>query len=389
MVQLKTPEISTWRTRCYDCYRPVQTCFCDAIPEICNQTNILILQHVKERFHAFNTARIVRKALRNCLLITDQTSHFNLLELPLSEHTGVLYPGADAQLLSDVSPDQRPEQLIILDGTWHHAKTMMRQVPFLQTLPRYVLQPAEPSNYRIRKEPTEQSLSTLEAVVQALQMLEPETLGMPELLKAFDTMVDTQIQQAGQTGRLRSRRRPWSPPANVPGVLIDCPENVVVVYGEAAHGPQGIRSKQRAPVYWVAERLVSGETFECSLLPCTESSVEFLSHLELTSDDFATGLTRAEFAEQWHAFLRPDDTIAAFNQGTLQLLQTAGISIGHSLTFKAVNVCPESTTLDQKLEQLNLTPGRSRQKGRAGRRLANAVCYAQYLNALGNQQSGG
>lgn len=387
VVQLKTHEIMPWRQRCYDCYRPVQTCFCDAIPEVANQVHILILQHVKERFHAFNTARIVRKALKNCSLITDQTSHFNLRELPLRANTGVLYPGADARLLSDVPSDQRPEQLIILDGTWHHAKTIMRQVPLLQTLPRYCLQPAAPSNYRIRKEPTEQSLSTLEAVVQSLQMLEPETRGLQQLVRAFDSMVDTQIHQAGQTGRFRSRRRPWTPPANVPGVLIDCPESVVVVYGEAAHGPQGIRCKQRSPVYWVAQRLVSEETFECGLLPCPDASSEFLNHLELTSDDFANGLSLAEFAEQWRGFLRPNDTIAAFNQSTLQLLQTVGIGVSRSLTFKAVDVCPEQSTLDQKLQQLNLSPGQSRHRGRAGRRLANAVCYAQYLHHLGSQQT--
>ena len=37
-------------------------CFCEAIPQIDNRTDVLILQHVGERFHPFNTARIVQKS---------------------------------------------------------------------------------------------------------------------------------------------------------------------------------------------------------------------------------------------------------------------------------------------------------------------------------------
>ena len=57
------------RQRCYDCFRPRSDCFCDKIPVIDNRTDVLILQHTRERFHAFNTARIVRKALTNSRLL--------------------------------------------------------------------------------------------------------------------------------------------------------------------------------------------------------------------------------------------------------------------------------------------------------------------------------
>ena len=59
------------RERCYQCFRPMSLCFCEAIPQIDNRTDVLILQHVGERFHPFNTARIVQKALRRCHLIAD------------------------------------------------------------------------------------------------------------------------------------------------------------------------------------------------------------------------------------------------------------------------------------------------------------------------------
>ena len=148
--------------------------YCAAIPTIDNQTEVLILQHVRERFHPFNTARIVHKALQNSKLLIDHTPGF-AAGLPLKPRAGLLYPGPEATLISDLRRDERPEQLVILDGTWHHAKTMVRDVAALRALPRYRLAPAAPSRFRIRREPSATALSTVEATVAALQVLEPET----------------------------------------------------------------------------------------------------------------------------------------------------------------------------------------------------------------------
>ena len=139
--------------RCYDCFRPKEACFCASIPRIDNQTEVLILQHRRERFHPFNTARIVQKALRNSQLLADHTSNL-AMRLRLKPRAGLLYPGPTALLISDLASEQRPEQLVVLDGTWHHAKTLVREIPALQSLPRYRLAPTAPSRYRIRREPT-------------------------------------------------------------------------------------------------------------------------------------------------------------------------------------------------------------------------------------------
>ena len=63
----------------------------------------------------------------------------------------------------------------------------------LRDLPRYRLNPLNPSRYRIREEPNRQSLSTLEATVAALEILEPRTVGTQQLLRAFDRMVESQL----------------------------------------------------------------------------------------------------------------------------------------------------------------------------------------------------
>jgi DTW domain-containing protein len=185
------------RERCYDCYRPASDCFCDVIPAIENQTSVLILQHMRERAHPFNTARIVHLALQNSSLLVDHTKDLAATLASqsgaLQPGAGLLYPGPDAALLDDLPVGQRPAQLVVLDGTWHHAKTLLRDIPALHPLPRYKLAPVSPSRYRIRREPSAAYLSTVEATVAALRVLEPETRGWDQLLAAFDCMVERQL----------------------------------------------------------------------------------------------------------------------------------------------------------------------------------------------------
>ena len=376
-------EPENHRQRCYVCFRPLESCFCHAIPSIANRTHVLILQHVKERFHPFNTARIVKQALQNSTLIVDQTLKLANRELPFHKNTGVLFPGADAKLLSEVRPEDRPEQLVILDGTWHHAKTFMQQIPVLSRLPRYRLAPVEPSNYRIRQEPTETALSTLEATVDALKWLEPETEGFDLLLRAFDTMVDAQVKFPYLVKQQRLRKRAARPPSNIPSAVMDDLPNVVVAYGEADQRKDGVRQKDRLPVYWVAERLGTAERFECAIQTDTMLPSDFLVHLELHESDFANAVSADEFRDRWQAFLQPTDTLVVYKESTLRLLHSVGADHSPALSMKCVNLQNGVRTLDRILEKLDLKPEPPCLKGRAGRRLSNAICFAHYLHHLG------
>ncbi|MCR9202419.1 MAG: DTW domain-containing protein [Planctomycetaceae bacterium] len=380
-MRLRNERQQDVRERCYTCFRPRSACFCAQIPDIDNRTEILILQHVKERFHAFNTARIVKAALRNSQLLVDQTPLLAQRKLPLCESTGVLYPGDEATLLNDLAPSQRPRQLVILDGTWHHAQTFMKQIPVLQTLPRFCLQPETPSTYRIRREPTESALSTLEATVAALRFLEPDTAGLDDLIAAFDTMIDTQLQHPRQSVRVRQRRESWRPAANVPGSILNDHDRLVVVYGEASFGGQQAGAADRQPVYWVAQRLATGDVFECPV-QATDLNTDFLSHMELTADQFA-GAGVAAFCEKWQAFTRPNDILVAYNESTLRLLSTIGLSPARGISLKSVNLTPQAKTLEDVLKAVCVTPSAVRCSGRPGKRLANAVALTEYLRQPG------
>lgn len=383
-----SPEITAeevepvYRERCYECYRPRNFCFCDAIPQIDNRTSVLILQHVKERFHAFNTARIVRKALRNSKLVVDQTAKLASMKLPLADDAGLLFPGPDSQLLTDVPAEQLPKQLVILDGTWHHAKTFMKQIPALGSLPQFRLAPETPSRYRLRREPTPFSLSTLEATIEALRVMEPATRGFDALLAAFDRMVESQLQHPRDSLRLRRPRRPTTP-TNIPSVLLTSPGDVIIVYGESSFGQRGLKKQERQPVYWVAERLTTGETFTCAIRAQEPITQDFLKLMQLTSADFVDAVSLEDFATRWRSFASPADHIVAYNESTLRLLKSVEPDRRNSVSLKSVNIKTSATTLDAMLQELNVAEPAVKLRGRAGRRMANAVAYANYLRQLG------
>lgn len=373
------------RDRCYGCFRPKNACFCEAIPRIDNQTDVLILQHVRERFHPFNTARMVHRALLKSTLLVDQNANLAAARLPLKPRAGLLYPGPGATLLSDLAPDQRPDQLVIVDGTWHHAKTMVRDIPALHELPRYGLTPASPGRYRIRREPTTTSLSTVEAAVAALQALEPETEGLDQLLDAFDSMIERQLAHPKSEAVGRRKDRLNRTTNSVPRVLVHDLGNVVVAYGESACGVPGCKRTPRSPIYWVAQRLGTGECFTRAIQPESPLTETFLGHLELTDADFAGALSHDEFRTAWSAFLRPTDTLAVYSQSTARLLMHVGADLANHLVLKSIPFSPRRPNgdLPEVLAAEGLVAAPAQHAGRAGKRLANAISLVRHLSVVG------
>jgi DTW domain-containing protein YfiP len=183
------------RAFCYRCHKAAVVCVCDRIRRVSNRTDILIFQHPRERFHPLGTARIAALSLEQCQIVQARGDAGGLsCHRDTPPRTGVLYPGAGAAPLDAMVGDERPEQLIVLDGTWSHAHALYRENAWLRALPHYELRPAEPSRYRIRKEPKAQCISTIESIVCALEILEPETEGLAHILRVFDSMIDDQIR---------------------------------------------------------------------------------------------------------------------------------------------------------------------------------------------------
>jgi DTW domain-containing protein YfiP len=385
---IPSPPAAAPKGRCTICFRPDDLCFCGSIPRIDNRTEVLIVQHRREQFHAFNTARIVRRALRRCRWIADHTPRLGqLLEAtPLSPRAALLYPSPEAERLAEIPVAEFPDQLVILDGTWNHAKTLVRDLPCLASLRRVRLAPSSPSRYRIRREPNQQSLSSLEATVAALRLLEPETDGLDQLVGVFEQMIDRQIDrsQTNHVPQWRQRKRRRTAVSNVPRVLAgDDLSSVVVAYGEQRRGGRGRDHAPRLPLYWMAKRLVGGQEFRCAIAPPEPLDDRFLDSLRLARDDFSQAVSLEQFRHRWNAFLRPGDQVVVYHSNTAKMLHDAGAEISPAVIMKAIQFDhpPARGTLDDVLRSIGIETV-SHHGSRAAQRLAAAVALARYVNSL-------
>lgn len=185
------------RAQCYRCFKAAATCICASVTRVANRTGILVLQHPRERLHAIGTVRFARLGLsnvrvRSCAPGTDAS-------IPLPLRTALLYPAPGAPDLATLPRSEQPQHLVILDGTWTHARKMYATQSWLHELPQVCLTPAEPSRYRLRREPRPDYVATLEAIVAALRILEPGIDGLDALLASFAAMIDRQAAFGGWT----------------------------------------------------------------------------------------------------------------------------------------------------------------------------------------------
>lgn len=199
------------RERCWTCFKVRALCVCARVPRVRNRTRITILQHPKERFHAIGTARLARLGLERATLHVPRDVVTRSLAVPFvpPPGTGLLFPRPGARDLSTLEASERPAGLVVLDGTWSQARKLYRDNAWLTGLPHYVLSPAAPTRYRIRRAPRPSYVSTIEAIVGALSILEPETQGLDGLIAAFDEMIDAQEAFAHRVPRrpIRKLRR--------------------------------------------------------------------------------------------------------------------------------------------------------------------------------------
>lgn len=197
------------RPRCSRCKRPASHCLCALIPDLPSRTEILVLQHPDEVDHALNTASLAVLGLRNATLQVGEV----FAQLPdwLAQpgyRTCLLFPGEQAQPLAATADggDDRPVRLVVPDGTWRKARKLLHLNPALAALPRVTLADVPASRYRLRKAPMAGALSTLEAIVAALEILEAPA-DYQALLRPFDALIDGQIAAMGEETFRRNHLR--------------------------------------------------------------------------------------------------------------------------------------------------------------------------------------
>lgn len=382
------PQEPLARDTCYRCFRPSALCLCAAIPAVDNQTPIVILQHPRERTHPFNTARLAALGLARVEVLVDHAGCLRQDPRPLGLREGdaLLYPGPSARDITCLAPSERPRRLFVIDGTWHHARTLYRDIPAVAALPHLTLPGHLRSAFAIRKQPAVHCLSTIEAIVFAMRALEPETPGLERLLEAFGAMQDQQLSLVRGAGRQRRATRQRASRA-IPRALIEGYGSLVVAYGETTFDASA--PGHRRLLCCTAERPATGERFR-RVLKHSSVTDDQLQYLGLSRTEVETGATFEAFQAEWRRFIGAGDSLAAWNHATLDLLCNAAELPRAGVALKGVyhNLKRHRGSLEDIVtrEALDDSPGPP-PAGRAEQRLRNAVRLATFLHQRGTSNA--
>ncbi|HEY4181282.1 MAG TPA: tRNA-uridine aminocarboxypropyltransferase [Kofleriaceae bacterium] len=386
-------ETFTPRTVCQRCRRPTTVCYCSALPTLETRTKIVILQHPREREMPIGTARMASLCLpRAQLHVGVRWDNHAELAAALGDPTHppiLLYPGAGAKNIL-AEPPVGPVTLVVVDGTWSQAKTVVRDNPVLHALPRYAFDSPEPSNYRIRKEPKVEYVSTIEALMHVLGALENDAPRFRALLDPLNAMVDAQLAaQAGNGRRPGVKRQPKVvPPPRLPlPELLTHWDNLVVVVGEANAWPfsndRGDSPRDEL-AHWLAYRVSTGETFSMIARPERELSPTAVFHTKLTEAQLRAGAPRAEVVEAYAHFARPDDIVVSWGHYGPQLFLDAGGTLPRGIDLRTAAQRFESKKLGP-LEHYATSLGKvplTLAEGRGGERLAQLAHILSSWRAL-------
>ena len=174
--------------RCPECRLFQYDCLCGLLPRVETRTRVVLVLHQLEDHKTSNTGRLAHRCLPNS-------------EIVFRGDPVLLFPHPDARPLEAWRDHPRPLTLIVPDGTWRQGQRVRHRTPGLQSVPCAAISREAPSNYRLRTASDPRRLATLEAIAEALGVLEGDE-PRRALLKIFDVMVQRSLS-ARAGGRVR------------------------------------------------------------------------------------------------------------------------------------------------------------------------------------------
>lgn len=197
------------RERCYSCYRPKSSCMCKHVHEVETRTKFVILMHPKEFKKVKNgTGHLTHLSLKNSKLFVgiDFTNHKEINSIISTYQSYILYPSKDAiniskeNLQNDSLDVKKDVAIFIIDSTWACSLKMLRESKNLHGLKHISFESTKLSEFKIKEQPREYCLSTIESTLSLLELLhrdETENLSKNDFdrfLNPFYKMVEYQMK---------------------------------------------------------------------------------------------------------------------------------------------------------------------------------------------------
>jgi DTW domain-containing protein YfiP len=180
---------------------------CAYIKPIDTKTKFVILMHTHEFKKIKNgTGHFTHLSLKNSALYVDTSfqdhNAVNSLLDDKNNNCYVLYPGEESIVLNEnpLPKDERQNVIFLIDSTWHNAKKLLRDSPNIQGLPKVSFEHTKNSGFKIKEQPMDLCLSTIESthcVLELLSLHGSEDLDGAELhgfLEPFRKMVEYQVK---------------------------------------------------------------------------------------------------------------------------------------------------------------------------------------------------
>ncbi|MDG0816862.1 tRNA-uridine aminocarboxypropyltransferase [Bdellovibrio svalbardensis] len=191
---------------CPNCYLHRERCICESIPTLNLKTRLCLVVHAKELKRTTNTGRLAIKSLVNSEMRIRGVNSGNTQEaLDLSDllvpeyRTLLFYPSEDAVALTKdfIGEDPRPIQLIVPDGSWRQASKVHYRHHELKDVPRVMIKTPNTAVLHMRTETTPEGMATLEAIAQAMGIIEGDFVGQ-ELMKLYNAKLENTLIGRGQ-----------------------------------------------------------------------------------------------------------------------------------------------------------------------------------------------
>lgn len=180
---------------------------CTYIKPIKTRTKFVVLMHSHEFKKIKNgTGHLTNLSLENSELYIDVSfANHKAVNGLLNDNNNncyVLYPSEESLVLNDnpLPKDEKQNVVFLIDATWHNAKKLLRDSPNIQALPKVSFEHTKNSEFKIKEQPMDLCLSTIESTLCVLELLTlsgSEDLSGIELdgfLEPFRKMVEYQVK---------------------------------------------------------------------------------------------------------------------------------------------------------------------------------------------------